>query len=138
MLAEYLNVAKGETVSLALDVTPYTGLSTKLSTLMMLVSMNKNATLDMENRVFKTPKAEFTFGELGISEDDEGTGEDPQDVLLLEYEQSESFEEPNGKYSLIFGNVAILDCNQLLNRLLIKVLEIAYNIPDEVKRTELE
>ena len=49
-------------------------------------------------------------------------------MLDLEYVISETYDEPNGRFSLIWGNSAMINCNWVFPEILDSFIKLAYEI----------
>ena len=104
----------GDKISIPIDLTPVLGDDSvkNLLSLMLIETEGGYVNYDTHELVFQG-KA-ISLHELGV-----GEGEDEiSRVLHFEYTIADTYQAPNGKFSLFFSNAAMVECSYVFSDLL--------------------
>lgn len=111
----------GDRIAIPLDFSGYFGDSAKAKLFSLMLAGLDGADID-----FKSNKMRYGDSVIPL----EMFGIDPADFIIdLTYTLTASYEKPNGKFSLIFSESAIVDCHYIFSSFLVSI---------EVKLGEIE
>ena len=119
----------GDKVTIPVDFSGVLGENSpqKLLALMLIESEVGFVDFDADEIVYEGERV--AFGDFGVAASDYNT------TLMLNYTISQSYEGPNGRYSLVFNNAAIINCHSvfgdLIDALLLKAAPLKEKDPEK-------
>lgn len=109
LVLDYIGCSIGDQVVMPVDFSSYFGDQAIMNMLALMTYQIDGMYVD-----FETNHIRYNFGNDAIPLS--VLGIEPRDAVLnFYYTIKQTFSEPNGKFSLIFGNSAIIDCSRVFS-----------------------